>query len=185
MPNDRPNDRWPVCFVLRRGRRNVRITCEEPMRASEIMTANPACVTETDSALQVAQLMLEHDCGCLPVVAGEDDQHVVGVVTDRDLAIRGFARGKESHTPVRELMTSDPCCCSPGDDVHDVERAMADRQIRRIVVADDDGRCVGIIAQADLARAAARREKSGVSDRDVARVVERVSAPSLPLDSAG
>jgi signal-transduction protein with cAMP-binding, CBS, and nucleotidyltransferase domain len=101
---------------------------------------------------------------------------VVGVVTDRDLAVRGLARSKGLDTPVRELMTSDPCCCSPDAGVEDVERLMADRQVRRVVVADADGCCLGIIAQADLARAA---ERGGdVTDRELAVVVEAISEPS-------
>jgi CBS domain-containing protein len=146
------------------------------MRASEIMTNDPACVTPTDSARRAAELMSERDCGCLPVVDGRDDRHVIGVVTDRDLAVRGLAQGKGPETPVRELMSSDPCCCGPDADLREIERAMADRQLRRVIIADADGCCVGILSQADLARAAERR--SDVSERDVARVVESISAPS-------
>jgi CBS domain-containing protein len=146
------------------------------MKASEIMTSDPTCVTPEDPARRAAQLMSDWDCGCLPVIEGRDNRRVVGVVTDRDLAVRGFAQGKGADTPVRELMTADLCCCSPDDDVQEVERAMTDWQLRRIVIADGDGCCVGIISQADLARAAERR--GGVYEHDVARVVESISAPS-------
>jgi CBS domain-containing protein len=146
------------------------------MQAREIMTANPACVTPEDPAQRAAQLMAENDCGCLPVVAARDDSRVIGVVTDRDLAVRGLARSKGIDTPVRELMTSDPCCCAPDADVHEVERLMADRQLRRVVIADAAGCCLGIVAQADLARAAERGRD--VTDREVATVVEAISEPS-------
>lgn len=153
------------------------------MRAREIMTENPACVTADEPARRVAQLMAEYDCGCLPVVAGRDDKRVIGVVTDRDLALRGLAQGKGPDTPVRELMSAEPNTCLVDADVQDVERIMSDWQVRRVVVVDQDHRCVGMISQADLARAA--EHGRGVSDREVARVVERISEPAqMSLDQA-
>jgi CBS domain-containing protein len=153
------------------------------MRASDIMTANPAHVTRNASARQAAMLMADYDCGCLPVVAGEEDRRVVGVVTDRDLALRGLAQGRGPDTPVHELMTPDPNCCPANADVREVERIMADWQVRRVVVVDADGACLGMISQADLARAA--EERRGVSDREVARVVERISEPAqVSIDQA-
>jgi CBS domain-containing protein len=97
------------------------------------------------------------------------------VVTDRDIALRGVAKGKGPDTRVRDVMTQDPFCCSADADIRDVERVMAERQVRRIVVVDADGRCAGMIAQADLALAAERKQE--VSDLEVARVVERISEP--------
>jgi CBS domain-containing protein len=149
---------------------------EAAMKAKDLMTPSPACVTSEDSAQRAAQLMADNDCGCLPVVAARDDGKVIGVVTDRDLALRGVARGRGPDTPVRELMTSNPCCCAPEADIHDLEQMMADRKLRRIVIADADGRCLGMVSQADLARAAERGR--GVSEPDVARVIERISEPS-------
>ena len=146
------------------------------MKAQDLMTESPACVTPDDTARRVAQLMADNDCGCLPVVEGRDNSRVVGVVTDRDIALRGVAQGKGPDTPVRELMTPDPDCCTPDADVKEVERLMADRQVRRVIVVDGAGCCLGIIAQADLALAA--EERRGVSDAEVARVVERVSEPT-------
>jgi CBS domain-containing protein len=145
------------------------------MKAQDLMTAGPACCTPDDSAQRVAQLMADNDCGSIPVVAGRNDTQVLGVVTDRDIAIRGVAKGKGPDTRVRDLMTPDPFCCSGDTDVKDVERVMAERQVRRVIVVDGDGCCVGVIAQADLARAAERTRD--VSDLEVARVVERISEP--------
>jgi CBS domain-containing protein len=153
------------------------------MKARDIMTKEPAVVTPDEPARQVAQLMAENDCGCVPVVESTATKRVVGVITDRDIAVRGVARGKGPDTPARDLMTADPNCCSPDTDLKEVERAMADRQVRRIVVADADGCACGIISQADLARAAERG--SDVSERDVARVVERISEPSGAGGSRG
>jgi CBS domain-containing protein len=94
----------------------------------------------------------------------------VGVVTDRDLATRGLARGLGPDTPVRDLMSENPSCCQPDDDVAEVERIMTERQVRRVPVVDADGRCVGMVAQADLAR-----EDGAVDDRELGRVVEAIS----------
>ena len=146
------------------------------MKAREIMTENPACCTPESTAHEAARLMAECDCGVIPVVESTESMRLVAVVTDRDLAVRGLARGKGADAKVRELMSSDPYCCRPDENVKDVERAMAERQVRRVPVIDESNRCIGIIAQADLARAA--RQGREVTEQEVARVVERISEPS-------
>ena len=146
------------------------------MRAQDLMTMSPACVTADEPVRRVAQLMAEHDCGCIPVVDASDNRRVVGVITDRDIAVRGVAEGKGPDAKVRELMTPDPQCCRPDDELRAVERVMADQQVRRVIIVDDDGYCVGIVAQADLARASEKTQE--VTDRDLARVVERISQPA-------
>jgi len=149
------------------------------MKAREIMTKSPACCDPSDSIERAATLMAEHDCGCIPVT---EDDRLIGVITDRDIAVRGVAQGKGPNTGVRTLMTSSPCTCTEDIEVKEVERLMAERQLRRIVVVDDAGHCVGIIAQADLALAA---EHAGdVTDKEVARVVERISEPSPHRDTS-
>ena len=143
------------------------------MNAREIMTADPACCTPQDTARDAARKMVEHDCGCLPVVDDMGAKHIVGVVTDRDLAARGLAEGKGADTPVRDLMSASPSCCTPESDLGEVERIMAERQVRRVPVIDAEDRVVGMIAQADLARAG-----RGVDDREVGQTVERISEPT-------
>jgi CBS domain-containing protein len=149
------------------------------MHAQDLMTRNPACAKASDTARDVAHLMAEHDCGCVPVIDDRDGR-VVGVITDRDLALRGVAQGKSPNTKVDELMTRDVICCYEDSEVAQLERLMSDRQIRRVVIASADGRCVGIVSQADLARAA----KSGeVRSTEVADVVGDISAAgnTVPL----
>jgi CBS domain-containing protein len=146
------------------------------MKAQDLMTARPVCCTPEDPVQRAAQLMADNDCGVIPVVAGRNDSNVIGVITDRDIAVRGVAKGKGPDARVRDLMTPDPFCCSADTDVKDVERVMAERQVRRVVVVDGDGCCLGVIAQADLARAAKRT--NDVTDLEVARVVERISEPA-------
>ncbi len=143
------------------------------MQASELMTAQPACCTPDETLQRAAQLMKEHDCGCVPVVEETKSKRVIGVVTDRDLACRGLATGKGPDTAVREVMTKDPTCCHPEDQVTEVERVMAEQQIRRVPVVDARGCCVGMISQADLAL-----NQEAATDSEVGRVVERISEPA-------
>ena len=75
------------------------------MKARDLMTPEPARVTPSDSLQRVSQLMAEHDCGCIPVVTAADQRELVGVVTDRDIAIRAVAEGRPASTPVGEIMT--------------------------------------------------------------------------------
>jgi CBS domain-containing protein len=152
------------------------------MKARDIMTTNPACCTPESTAYEAARVMAECDCGVIPVVENTESMRLVGVVTDRDLAVRGLAQGKGADTKVRDLMTRTPSCCGPDDDVKTIERVMAEKQVRRVPILDEEERCVGIIAQADLARAAERKE--GISDREIATVVEKISGPS-PQASGG
>ncbi len=141
------------------------------MKARELMTAAPCCCSPDDSIQEVAQMMRDHDCGSVPVVQAG---HVIGIVTDRDLAVRALADGLYPGIRVRNVMTVAPECCSEDADVQDIERLMSDRQVRRIPIVDGDGGVVGIIAQADLARAATH----GVSPREVSETVASISAPA-------
>jgi CBS domain-containing protein len=142
------------------------------MKAKELMTTNPACCTPDATAQQAAHLMEENDCGCIPVVEDGESKFLVGVITDRDLALRGVGRGRSPETPVKELMTTDVSAVKPEDPVDRVEELMADLQVRRVPVIDEDGCCVGIIAQADLAL-----DDDTASDAEVGQVVERISEP--------
>ena len=140
------------------------------MNARDIMTEDPACCTQGTTIQEAARLMKQNDCGCIPVVE-EGTRRVLGVITDRDIAVRGLADGLDGSTPVETLMTADPACCSPDSDLQEVERIMAERQVRRVPVTDSDGCGVGIVAQADLALA----ENHGLSDSEVGHLVERIS----------
>ena len=149
------------------------------MQAQELMTRDPACVTPDDPAQKAAELMSQYDCGAIPVVEDEESRHVCGMITDRDIAIRGVARGRGAEARVQELMTSDVECLTPDADVEEVERVMSERQVRRVPIIDASGCLVGIISQADLART-----DSAISDREVGQVVERISEPGRRVRSA-
>ena len=150
------------------------------MKAKQIMTPSPCCASPSDSIADVARMMRDNDCGAVPIV---ESKRVVGIVSDRDLAIRALAMGKGPETRVGELMTQSPACCRADDDVRDVANVMADRQVRRIPIVDADGGCVGIVAQADLARAAS--DGTRVSEHEVAIVVERISEPRAESTRGG
>jgi CBS domain-containing protein len=146
------------------------------MKVRDIMTERPAICSVDDTIEQAARLMEQNDCGCIPVVEGRD-QNLVGVVTDRDITLRATGRGHSLNTRVRDVMTASPHCCKADDDVQQLERIMSEQQVRRIPVIDHTGRCcIGMVAQADLARAAERT--SEVTDAEVGRVVERISEPT-------
>lgn len=146
------------------------------MKVSELMTKNPASVTPEQTLREAAAAMEKADCGCLPVIENGNSGKLIGVVTDRDIATRGVAQGKGPEACVRDVMSSNPTCCSADDDVETVERIMAEEQVRRVPVVDESGHGIGMVSQADIALAAQRSRD--ISDRDVARVVECVSAPS-------
>ena len=146
------------------------------MKARDLMTPDPARVTPSDSLQRVSQMMAEHDCGLIPVVTAADQSSLVGVVTDRDIAVRAMATGRPGTTPIGEIMTTNPDTVRPEDELEYVERLMSDRQIRRVVVVDADGDCIGIIAQADLARAAKR--KSEPTPKEMVDVLEKISRPA-------
>ena len=149
------------------------------MEVHEIMTANPVCCSAEDSIETVAGLMERNDCGCIPVVDKRKSRNsVVGVITDRDIAIRGVALGLSASTMVKQLMTSGPHCCSPRANVDEIGKIMSDRQLRRVVVVDAQGHCLGIVSQADLARA--RESHPAMGEVELARLLERISeAPSM------
>jgi CBS domain-containing protein len=146
------------------------------VRVSLIMTPDPACCTPDSTAKDAALLMKEHDCGSIPVVERLETLRLVGILTDRDLAIRGLAAGKGLNTPVRELMTNDPISAAPDDEVEIVREVMVAQQVRRVPVVDENGGVVGIVAQADLAL-----EDGAASDQEVGRIVEAISDPRREL----
>ena len=142
------------------------------MKARDIMTENPATITPETSAREAARLMETHDVGSLPVVEGTE-RRLVGVVTDRDLALRVLGRGESPDVQVREVMSGDIHCCKAEDSLDDVENAMGKYQVRRIPIVDDNKRVLGVIAQADLAR-----ERKAVGSKDLGKVMEKISEPA-------
>ncbi len=119
------------------------------MKVSEVMTIDVQTVTPDQSAREAANFMLRAEAGSIPVTEGDK---VIGMITDRDIAVRGVAEGRGPDTPVRELMTDHIICARRDDDVDDVARRMSEEQVRRLPVLDDDDRLCGIVSLGDLAR---------------------------------
>jgi CBS domain-containing protein len=119
---------------------------------SDIMTKNPTWCLSTDPVSSAAQLMRREELGLLPVVEDQQHKKVIGVVSDRDLVVHVIAEGRPPEvTPVADAMTRAPVTCHAEDDVDQAISAMAAHQIRRVLIVDDQGALVGIIAQADVA----------------------------------
>ena len=125
------------------------------MRIQDIMTKDPACVTPEATAREAAQVMLREEVGLVPVVEKDGSKRLVGVVTDRDLAIRCVAEGKDGSCSVRDVMSSDSLAtCRQSDDVDALMGAMRSEKVRRIPIVDERGGLVGIVSQADIVRKA-------------------------------
>jgi len=125
------------------------------MKVSECMTREVQLAGPDMTLREAARLMGECDAGCLPV--GENDR-LVGMITDRDIAIRGIAEGKGPDAKVREAMTAEVCWCYDDQDVDEVLAKMSDEQVRRIPVLNRDKRLVGIISIGDLSASAPPRQ---------------------------
>jgi CBS domain-containing protein len=121
------------------------------MLCRDVMKTEVFYCHETDSAMQCAQIMKDRNIGFLPVLDAE--RRVVGIVTDRDLALRIVACALPAGTRVGLVMTRDICVCRPEDDLQSAERKMATARKSRLVVTDQDGRCAGVISLSDIARA--------------------------------
>ncbi len=137
------------------------------MKVRELMTTEPVTVEPKATLGEVATLMKQEDCGSLPVVEGG---RLVGIVTDRDIVVRGVATGKDPKTQrVSEVMSADPVTIGPENDVGDAEKKMSDRQIRRLPVVEG-GKLVGIIVTAQIARAG--------NERKVGETLKEISEPT-------
>jgi CBS domain-containing protein len=115
----------------------------------EAMTPNPTTIEATTKAQEAARIMKSEDVGSLPIVEGDK---LIGVVTDRDLAIRIIAEAKGIDTPVAEIASKDVVTIDPQQSLEEAARLMANNQVRRLPVVEEDGRLVGILAQADIAQ---------------------------------
>lgn len=147
------------------------------MQANDIMTAGPA-VVRTDASLQhVARLMVDYDCGAIPIVT-EDGNRPVGIVTDRDITTRAVAEGRNPlEMQADEVMTRNVVTVDRHAPVEDCAALMEKEQVRRVVVVDNNGTCLGIIAQADIARETSEAQTGEVVE-DVSQPTPSASAPS-------
>ena len=132
---------------------------------SELMTANPCAIDADKPVSYAAKMMRDEDVGLAPIVEGD---RLIGTVTDRDIAIRVVAEGKDAEaTTVREIASTKLVTIDPQQDLDEALRLMSSHQVRRLPVVEEDGRLVGVVAQADIARAG--------GDRQTGELVEEIS----------
>jgi CBS domain-containing protein len=140
------------------------------LKCNEVMTKDPVCCLPNDSVAKAAELMKSEDIGSIPVIEKEQTQRLVGIVTDRDLALTIVAEGRDARsTKVEAVMTRKLVTCLADDDLQKALGAMAEHQLRRIPVVDNDNRIVGIIAQADVATRIDEPEKTGEMVKEISR----------------
>ena len=131
----------------------------------EFMTANPCAIDADKSVAYAAKMMKDEDVGLAPIVEGD---RLIGTVTDRDIAIRVVAEGKDHETTtVREIASTQLVTIDPDQDLDEAVRLMAQHQVRRLPVVEEDGKLVGVVAQADIAREG--------EDAKTGQVVEEIS----------
>jgi CBS domain-containing protein len=139
------------------------------MRVSEVMTMSVEVCSPDDTLQAVAEQMVELDVGAIPVCEGKK---LIGMLTDRDIVVRAVAKGEDVKScKAGDVMTPDIIYCSPDDSVADAARIMAARQVRRLVVIDDQRQLCGIVALGDLAL-------EGQDDKLTGRVLEHISEPA-------
>jgi CBS domain-containing protein len=136
------------------------------MKISDAMTANPCAIDADKPVAYAAKMMKEEDVGLAPIVEGD---RLVGTLTDRDIAMRVVAEGKDPQTTtVREVASTDVVTVEPGQDLDEALQLMAQHQIRRLPVVENGGKLVGVVAQADVAKEA--------DSKRVGQMVEEISA---------
>src|SRR5690348_3131685 len=132
----------------------------------DLMTGNPCSIDADKSVAYAAKMMRDEDVGLAPIVQGDK---LIGTVTDRDIAVRVVAEGKDpEQTTVREVASTNLVTIDPQQDLDEALRLMAEHQVRRLPVVEEDGRLVGVVAQADVAQHA-RDEQTGDVVRDISR----------------
>lgn len=121
------------------------------MKVSEVMTRDVRTVRPDQTAQEAASFMLSEDTGSMPV---SDGDRLLGMITDRDIAVRGVAKGHGPDTPISELMTNDVVCARDSDNIEDVASKMSQAQVRRMPILDSSEKLCGIVSLGDLSREA-------------------------------
>jgi uncharacterized membrane protein len=146
------------------------------MKVKEIMTKNPAYATLNTSLHDVAQMMAECDCGCIPVTEKAEDKKPIGMITDRDITLRTIAHNKNPLQMIAgEVMTDNVITITPEASIEDCVAVMEKNQIRRVAVVDEAGNLCGMVAQADVARQAPPFETAELL-KDVSMTAQSLAA---------
>lgn len=138
-------------------------TCED------LMTPNPICCLPTDTVRSVGELMKNGNIGSIPVIDNSQSKKLIGIITDRDLAIKVIGQGRDPNTTLAEaVMTRKVVSCRPDDELQLALNAMSENQLRRIVIVDNVNKILGIISQADIAT-------RGNQPQETAKIVKDIS----------
>jgi CBS domain-containing protein len=149
------------------------------MNVAQLMTSDVKSCPPEDTLTRAAQIMWDNDCGCVPVV--DDESRVVGIITDRDLAMAAYTQGRPlSQISVKDAMAHVVHCCRPDDPISVAERIMRVNQIRRLPVTDEQDHLVGILSLNDLAREAARERSLKEKEVDLGGVSLTLAAICEP-----
>jgi uncharacterized membrane protein/CBS domain-containing protein len=148
----------------------------------DVMTDNPVCAVPTDTVDRVAQLMRSEDVGPIPVINNHQNRQLLGIITDRDLALKVVAEGRDPRsTTVETVMTRNPVTVHSQADLQRVLKLMADHQVRRIPVVDDQGRLLGIIAQADVAMRVEAPQQTAALDEQISQPGRMMHGWNMPM----
>lgn len=152
------------------------------MPIADLMSRNVATCRADEWLDAAAKLMWDLDIGCVPVV--DEQQHVIGIITDRDICMAAFTQGKAPQQIfVREAMAREVYSCLPDDNLAEAEEIMRKRRVRRLPVVDFDGRLVGLISLNDLARESARQQtrvQKDLTPLDVSATLAAICQPRHP-----
>lgn len=139
-------------------------TCET------VMTTNPICCQPSDSVMKVAQWMKRENIGSIPVIENDETRKLVGIVTDRDLALKVVGQGSDPKSvQVEAVMTYKLVTCRPEDDIQRALNMMSEHQLRRIPIVNDENKILGIISQADVATRVNQPEKTAEIVKDISQ----------------
>lgn len=145
------------------------------MRVADVMTKNPCCCTPDTKLDEVARLMVEHDCGEVPIV--DKQGKTLGVITDRDITCRVVAAGKNPlELKASQCMSEPVVTLKPDADIEECCKTMEKNQVRRVPVVDEKGCCCGIVSQADVA--------SRLGERAAGEILRDVSKPNPHASAA-
>lgn len=141
------------------------------MELRDMMTANPAACMPDSSLEEVAEMMIDCDCGMIPIISDDGSNQPIGTITDRDIVVRSLGDGKNPmEMTAGDVMTDNPVTIDEDASHSEAIQLMEQNQLRRLLVIDENGECCGIVSQADLAR--------HTSEQEVGEVVQHVSRPS-------
>lgn len=157
------------------------------MKVEQLMTRTVRTCHPDDTLNTPAQIMWEHDCGCVPVVMDEEGgARVVGMVTDRDICMAAYTQGRPLEAiRVSNAMSQRVCSCRPTDPLRVALNVLRANQLHRLPVVDSDDHLIGVLSLADIAREAGRehgRKGTDVKDDDIAQAIEAISEPRTRRD---